>query len=382
MDGDGLMQYRKFGRCGYDVCALGFGIMRMPVIDGDYSKIDEEKSIELIRHAIDMGVNYLDTAYNYHRGSSEKLIAKALKEGYRNRVKIASKMPTWKINEYSEFEKIFNEQLERLEADKIDFYLLHHVNRDSWEKFYNLGILKFFDEKIEEGKIGHIGFSYHDNFELFKEIIDLYDWDFVQIQYNYIDEFNQAGRKGLEYAASKNLGIVIMEPLRGGDLAGTPPKEVAKVWDKSNIKRTPAEWSLRWIWNHPGVSVVLSGMNSMDQIDENTRTAENAYPNSMPDNELELVKEAREQYEKMRRIRCTGCLYCVPCSVWIRIPEFFSAYNKFHMEGNLEASKNMYKEAARWRSADDCTGCKKCESRCPQQLPIRELLREVHEVFK
>jgi predicted aldo/keto reductase-like oxidoreductase len=375
------MQYRRFGKCNFEVSALGYGIMRMPVIDGDYEKIDEEKSIKLIRHAIDMGVNYLDSGFNYHRGNSERIIAKALKGGYRDKVRVATKMPTWKINDYSEFENIFSEQLKRLETDSIDFYLLHHVNRGSWKKYHDMGILKFFDEIRASGRVKHIGFSYHDDFELFKEIIDLYDWDFVQIQYNYMDEYNQAGRKGLEYAASKGLGVVIMEPLRGGELAAEPPRGVAELLDKAVIKRTPAEWSLRWIWNHPGVSVVLSGMNTMEQIEENSRTAESSLPSTMGKNELELVKQVREKYESMRKIGCTGCLYCVPCSVWIRVPEIFSIYNKLHMGGDYEESKKAYEEATKWKSPADCSGCKKCEGHCPQQLKIRELIREVHLEF-
>jgi predicted aldo/keto reductase-like oxidoreductase len=376
------MQYRKFGKCGFNVSALGFGIMRMPVIDKDDGRIDEEKSIELIRYAIDNGVNYLDTAYFYHRGGSETLIAKALKDGYRDKVRVATKMPTRKINEYSEFERIFNEQLARLETDSFDFYLLHHVNRDSWDKYYNMGILKFLDKKISEGKIKHVGFSYHDNFELFKEIIDIYGWDFVQIQYNYVDEYNQAGKRGLEYAASKGLGIVVMEPLRGGELAEIPPREVAKIWEKAHIERTPAEWSLRWIWNHPEVSVLLSGMNTIEQIKENIRVAEDSYPDSMLNEELKLVKEAKEQYEKTRKIGCTGCLYCVPCSVWIRVPDIFSIYNKYHIGGDLETYKILYREATKWRSPADCTQCQKCEKRCPQRLPIRELLKEVDKALE
>ena len=256
------MKYRKFGKLDWQVSALSFGAMRLPILNEDYAKIDEAQAIPMIRYAVDHGVNYIDSAWGYHRGYSEVVVEKALRDGYREKVKVATKLPCPEVTAAADFDKLLNEQLGRLD-NKIDFYLLHGLNKMQWAKVRDLGVIKWAERQLAEGRIGHLGFSFHDNYDVFKEIIDAYDnWTLAQIQYNFMDEQNQAGTKGLEYAHKKGLAVVVMEPIRGGRLA-KPPEKVAKMWAEAPVQRTPAEWALRWVWNHPEVTTVLSGMGSM-----------------------------------------------------------------------------------------------------------------------
>lgn len=269
------MQYRKFGKLGWKPSALGFGCMRLPQFDQDMAHVDEAEAIRMIRYAIDHGVNYLDTAAVYHMGNSERVVGKALQDGYRQKVKLATKLTLFALKSGDEFDRFFNNQLERLQTDKIDFYLLHGLNRQLWKSAQEWKAIRWIEGKIAAGQISYLGFSFHDEYDVFKEIVDAYDnWTFCQIQYNYMDVKNQAGRRGLKYAADKNLAVVIMEPIRGGLLAKKPPELVAKVWRTSSIDRSPAEWALQWLWNQPEVSVVLSGMSTMQQVIENLAAAE------------------------------------------------------------------------------------------------------------
>ena len=294
------MQYRKFGKTDVQVSALGFGCMRFACLaDGT---IDEKQAINQLRTAIDNGVNYLDTAYVYHDGKSEVVLGKALKDGYREKIYIADKLPTWNVTVYEDFEKLLDEQLERLQVEFIDFYLIHALNKDSFKKVTDLGIYKFIDKALKDGKIKHIGFSFHDDIKTFKKIVDDYTWEFCQIQLNYMDEFNQAGVEGLNYAAAKGLAVVIMEPLLGGKLANVPPEPIIELWKQSEKKRTPAEWALTWLWDKPEVSLILSGMNSMEQLTENISTASAIIPNSLSEKEKEIIKKVRTKYNELTKV--------------------------------------------------------------------------------
>lgn len=376
------MQYRKFGKSNVDVSVLGFGCMRLPVLDEDSGKINEPEAIKIIRYAIDSGVNYIDTAYVYHKGTSEELVGKALKDGYREKVLLATKLPAWLVKTYDDFEKYLDEQLKKLDTDHVDCYLLHSLSKKTWENIRNLDVLKFVDEMIKKGKIKYIGFSFHDDYSVFKDIIDAYDWDFCQIQYNYMDENYQAGTKGLKYAASKGISVVVMEPLRGGRLVKNPPEEIMNLWNSSAIKRSPAEWGLRWVWNHPEVKVVLSGMGNMSQVVENINTACSAYPNSLTQDELDLIKKVREKYEALSRINCTGCKYCLPCPAGVAIPNNFEIYNDAFMYNTHEHSSFAYNNfLSENERASACRECGKCEAVCPQHLPIRQYLKSIHEAF-
>lgn len=375
------MQYRKFGKLDVAVSALGFGLMRLPVIDNDNSRIDEKEAIRMIRYAIDNGVNYLDTAWPYHGGNSEIVTGKALKEGYRERTFLATKLPTWLINEKEDMDKYLNEQLKKLQTDHIDFYLLHALDKNKWENMKRVDALAWAEKKKQEGKIRYIGFSFHDEFPIFKEIIDYYDrWDFCQIQYNYMDIDVQAGEKGLKYAASKGLGVVIMEPIRGGRLAN-PPKAVQEIWDTAKVKRSPAEWALQWLWNQPEVSVVLSGMSTFEQLKENIESANRSGIGTLTSEELEIVARVRNKYKELSPIACTGCNYCMPCPNGVNIPRNFELYNEAHMYNIYEANRKAYGDLGDAK-ASSCIECGNCESVCPQHLPIIEYLKEVASYFE
>lgn len=382
------MQYRRFGKTNEMVSALGFGCMRLPVIEGDPTQIDEEKAMRMIRHAIDSGVNYIDTAYPYHGtgftqgGASEPFVAKALKDGYRERVNLATKLPSWLIKTRADMERYLDEQLNRLETDVIDFYLVHSLNKNVWPQLKAAGIKEFLDQAIKDGKIRYAGFSFHDQLGLFKEIVDYYDWSFCLIQYNYLDEKYQAGKEGLEYAARKGLGMAIMEPLRGGNLAKLPAKAIT-VTEQAEVKRTPAEWALRWVWNHPEVSVILSGMNTKEQVDENIRVAQDAKANSLTTGELAVLEAVKTIFLAKEKVNCTGCAYCMPCPVGINIPMCLSTYNDHWVFDGLPQAQQKYlawsKMGAR---ASQCVECGKCEKHCPQEIEIRRELKNVKELFE
>ena len=378
------MKYRKFGKLGWKVSALGFGAMRLPIIGEDAAKIDEPEAIKMIRYALDHGVNYVDTAYVYHRGKSEGLVGKALKDGYRDKTKLATKMPTWLIKSQEDMDKYLEEQLSRLQLTYVDFYLLHGLAREGWQKLKDLQVLRWAEKKIDEGKIRHLGFSFHDDYAVFKNIIDSYDcWTFCQIQYNYMDEDYQAGTKGLQYASSKGLAVVVMEPIAGGRLATVPPKEIQELWNKASAKKTQAEWALQWVWNHPEVSVVLSGMSSMQQVQENVESASRSGPNTLSNTELGIIREVKERYTKVGFVGCTGCRYCTPCPEGVNIPGIFSLYNEYYVSNKNDEVKRKYWEHITPESqAKRCKRCGKCEELCPQHLEIREILNRAAFLFE
>ncbi|MCG8571193.1 MAG: aldo/keto reductase [Spirochaetes bacterium] len=379
------MLYRKVQKNGDEISILGFGCMRFTEKNG---KIIEDMAIRQLRKAIDGGVNYIDTAFPYHMGKSEPLLSKALQDGYREKVKIATKLPHWQTECLEDMHHMLDLQLERIATDYIDYYLIHNLNRNSWEHIKSIGVIEFMDQIKKSGKVKNIGFSYHGDKDTFPVIVDEYPWDFCEIQYNYLDENNQAGKAGLEYAAGKNLAVVIMEPLRGGSLSRDVPPEIKKIWDEAEVKRTPAEWSLRWIWNHPQVTTVLSGMNNDDHIEENLKIANTAYPESLTDKELSLISRVKSSYQKLMKVPCTGCNYCMPCPVNVNIPGCFETYNNYFMfqkdfdyirkyfmgTSGLLGGKKAY--------ASLCINCGKCEQKCPQNIAIREELQKVKKIME
>ncbi len=376
------MQYRRFGRTGCRVSALGFGCMRLPVIGGDDGRIDETHATRLLHSAIDQGVDYVDTAYPYHQGSSEPFVGRALQGARREKVYLATKLPSWRVEKTEDFDAFLNQQLQRLLTDRIDCYLVHALKAEWWRKLTGLGVLEFLDRALADGRIRFAGFSFHDELDVFKAIVDAYDWHFCQIQYNYMDEETQAGTRGLDYAAGKGLGVVVMEPLRGGALAAKVPEDIRALWNTSRVQRTPAEWGLRWIWDHPEVGVVLSGMNTIDQVVENCRIADEGLPGSLDPAERELVGRVRDRYRERIQVPCTACGYCLPCPQGINIPRIFSLYNDGFIFGSHGWARNMYTlmtPAA--EMASSCVQCGQCEEACPQQIDIAESLRESHALL-
>lgn len=376
------MQYRKFGRVDFNASVLGFGCMRFPVLDNDQAKIDQEKVDEMIHYAIDHGVNYFDSAYVYHGGHSEEALGRALKGGYREKVKITSKMPTWMVKERADYMRFLDESIKRLDTDYIDMYLIHSLDKDRLKLMEKTDGFAAVDEYKKSGKAKTVGFSFHDDLETFKRIVDRYDWDFCQIQLNYMDDHYQAGVEGLEYAASKGLAVIVMEPLRGGKLAKTPAAPVQKVWDRADVKRSPVEWALRWVWNHPEVSLLLSGMSTLEQVKDNVRIADEARANSLTDKELALIAEAKETYGSLAKVNCTACEYCMPCPFGVNIPGNFTYYNEAFIYDDLEGRKADYNRWMEPKSrADQCRQCGKCEKLCPQKIQIRKRLKEVAATF-
>ena len=374
------MKYRKFGKLDWPVSALGFGTMRLPILNEDHAKIDEAQAIPMIRYAVDHGVNYIDSAWGYHRGYSEVVVEKALRDGYRAKVKVATKLPCPDVTAAADFDKLLNEQLARLD-NKIDFYLLHGLNKMQWAKMRDLGVIKWAEKQLADGRIGHLGFSFHDNYDVFEEIIDAYDnWTLAQIQYNFMDEQNQAGTKGLEYAHKKGLAVVVMEPIRGGRLA-RPPEKVVKLWATAPVQRTPAEWALRWVWNHPEVSTVLSGMGSMQQVVENVAAAEYSQPHNLTADEVALVGRVKDAYFS-DAVACTGCRYCMPCPNGVEIPRVFNLYNDAVIYGDAARPRRDYGRMKPEQRADNCTKCEQCVEKCPQQLAIPELLEKADIFLK
>jgi len=373
------MQYRRMPKSNIKLSALGYGCMRFPLTVAGL--IDRNKATRQIKLAIDQGVNYIDTAYPYHFGESESFLGDCiLSTDYRDKVYIASKLPCFLIRRKKAFQSIFNKQIKKLQVDYIDFYMLHALTGSLWDKMVSLGVLNFLEELRSSGKIHHVGFSFHGSHDDFLRIIDAYDWDFTQVQYNLLDVHFQAGEKGIEYAAKKGLAVFIMEPLRGGTLVTKVPKSVQKIWDEADIKRTPADWALRWILNNENVHVVLSGMNEDTHITENITAVSDAYENSLSEKELGIIKDVMNEYDRLLKIKCTGCGYCMPCPAKIDIPAAFHAVNnlmftKSVMEIFGYMSIAGFKEEPAWTS--DCIDCGKCEKACPQNIEIREEFSKV-----
>jgi len=372
------MKFRKFGKLDWQASVLGFGCMRFPVVNNS-DAVDEKESIRMIRYAIDNGVNYLDSAYGYHEGKSEVVLGKALKAGYRQKVKLTTKIPVWAVNTESDFDKVLDEQLKRLNVDYIDFYLFHSLNIDYWKKIQKFNLIEKAQSAIKEGKIRNIGFSSHDSYKNIKTIIDSFDqWVLCQFQYNYLDSNSES----VKYAASKGLAVVVMEPLLGGKLSN-PPQIIKDIFDNSGYRkeRSPSDWALQWVWNQQEISVVLSGMSAMQQVQENIKSANISSPGLLNRKELKVLERARAQYEKLIPIKCTGCNYCKPCPQKINIPWVFELYNKGFIHQHFESYSRAYSMLGEAK-ADACIQCAKCEKKCPQGLPISKFMSKVSGVFK
>ena len=374
------MKYRKMGKLGIECSAFGVGCMRFPTItkdDGQY--VDERISTPIIRHAIDRGVNYFDTAYVYTDRHNEEALGHALCDGYREKVYIATKLPTWNCNSYEDFDKYLERQLSNLETDHIDFFLVHSLGRESFHKLRDLGVLKFLDLAKKSGKIKYACFSFHDNYDTFVEIIDAYDWDMCQIQFNYMDTENKATLRGLEYAGKKNIPVVIMEGLLGGKLAKAPAN-VQKLYDEFPQKRSAVEWAFRFICNRPEVATVLSGISSMEQCDENIEIFDRCDINCMTPEENSLICKVREAYNSRTKVGCTGCSYCMPCPNEVDIPKTFKIWNDLFLYDDKLPGNSRYKKLIdSGNSADKCVACGACEAICPQHLPIIEKLKKAHD---
>lgn len=365
-----------------EVSRLGYGCMRFPVVEGDNARIDKEKAAPLLIHAIEQGVNYIDTAYPYHEKTSEAFVGEVLKAyNIRGRVNLATKLPCWLVKEPEDFQKILDEQLKNLKTDHIDFYLLHSLDLKTYRKMEDLGVLKFLDEIKEKGIVKNVGFSFHDEYVAFVEIIESYNWDFCQIQLNYMDTDYQAGLKGYKLAEEKHIPVVIMEPLKGGRLSN-PPKEVLELKNKVT-KNSPSQLALKYPLSLKNVMTVLSGMNTKEQIDENIETASAVEPGKLTDEEREFYQKAKAEYKKRERIGCTGCEYCMPCTVEINIPKVFTLWNKAYLYDEETESKKAYQKYLKdGITPEKCIQCKKCERECPQNLKIVEGLKQAHKYLK
>ena len=369
------MKYRTMGKLGIQASAFGLGCMRFNGAASGDSVFDEEKAVSLIRRAIDGGVTYLDTAYVYLDKTSEIVLGKALRDGYREKVTIATKMPMEYVHDRGKMEALLESELKKLQTDHIDFYLMHGINKGKWEYFKSIGAPKFFDDMKRAGKIRYKCFSFHGPYPDFEYIINDWDWDMVQIQYNFMDVNNQAGTKGLELAGSKGIPVVIMEGLLGGRLAKAPAN-VQALYDAFPQKRSAVEWAFRWLCNHPEVAVVLSGCNEQEQIDDNLRIFDTVETGIMSEEELKLMDDVRAAYLSRTKVGCTGCRYCMPCPNGVNIPGIFSSWNNvslYDTDPKWDWGLRQIKEQG--SGADRCVGCGACETACPQHLDIIENLQ-------
>ncbi len=375
------MQYRK-DKTGRPLSVLGYGCMRFT---RKGAGIDLDKAEREVLAAIDAGVNYFDTAYIYP--GNEAALGEILARNHcRDKVYIASKLPQYLVRSPADLDRYFGEQLRRLQTERIDYYLMHMLTDvESWHKMEKAGVREWLAQKQAAGQIGQVGFSFHGNTAMFLRLLDVYDWDFCQIQYNYMDEYSQAGRAGLEAAAHKGLPVIIMEPLRGGKLVNLLPETARRRFAQSGRDWTPAEWALRWLWDQPQVTCVLSGMNSLDMLAENCRIADSARPEDLTPEDKALLAQVKADVEAKVKAPCTGCGYCMPCPKGVDIPGALRCYNEMYTENKRTGRREYWQVVSLRRKAafaTQCVGCGACESHCPQHLPIRALLKEADRALR
>lgn len=374
------MKYREIGKTGIHASVLGLGCMRLPVVEGENS-IDSKAATEMLHEAIDSGINYIDTAYPYHNGMSEVFLGEALKNGYREKVTLITKLPIWLCEKEEDFDRYLNEQLSRLQTDVIDIYLLHAVNQERWDQIVKIGIFDFIEKAKKDGRIKHIGFSFHDQYSTFETVLNAYPWDVCMLQLNYMDMQEQAGYAGLKAAEEKGVPVIVMEPLKGGLLA-SPSDDIRAIWTAVEPSWSPVEWAFRYIANEPNVKVVLSGMSNMAQLRENIDIANRLDAHSLSDKHLQTVEEVRKTYVEKIKVPCTQCQYCMPCPFGVDIPRAFTYYNRASIFNAYESLKQQYlmnvPEASR---ADCCVSCGACEPKCPQNISIIQCLTDVKSAF-
>jgi predicted aldo/keto reductase-like oxidoreductase len=374
------MKYRKFGTQDWEGSVLGFGTLRLPLIGGDPANINEAESVKMIRYAIDQGVNYLDLGYPYDMRQHElqaRTLSKALQNGYREKIKVAATLPTFSVNSSMDFDRYLNDELRWLQMGSIDFYLFGRLTRENWPMLQELGVLRWAESAVNDGRIGKLGFSFHDDFQGLRKVLEAYDnWALSQFQYSYMDVDHHPGIGGVKYAAEKGLAVVIIEPLRGGRLTQEPPESVAEIWAGGQQKRTLAEWGLAWVWNHPEVSIVVSDMSSMKQVVENVALSESAEPDSLTVQELVLISRVREAYRKLRPIPCPSCRCCMPCPQGIDVPRIFELYNDAMIYRDIKTARSIYH--AEQHAADGCSECGACVNRCPKKIEIMDWLHSIN----
>ena len=370
------MKYRKMPNTGDDLSVLGFGCMRFPLDSS--GAIDRDLSERMIRHGVERGVNYIDTAWPYHNGESEPFVGEVLSKGLREKVNLATKLPSWLINDHDDMEDFLNKQLERLKTERIDYYLVHALNRKHWDNLRKNDLFSFLEKVKSDGRVGSVGFSFHDEYDVFKDIADGYDWSFCQIQYNFLDTEYQAGRAGLRYAAAKGMGVIVMEPLRGGKLVTTVPDDIMGMWDSMETKRPVVDWALSWVWDHPEVTLLLSGMSSMKHVSENIEYASKSASRPLSTKELRVFDDIRAEYHRRIMVDCTSCGYCMPCPSGVNIPLSFRFLNEFSMFSDRAKASEEYQRFVKCDNrADRCVECGACLGKCPQKIDIISKLKDV-----
>ena len=371
------MKFRKLGKLNIELSALGFGAMRLPIVDGNIEKIDEKYAIDIMRYGFDKGINIVDTAYPYHGGNGELVVGKALKNGYRDKVYLSTKSPTWALETEKDFDKYLDEQLIKLDVEYIDFYHLHFIFQSVWDKINPLKVIESGIRAKEAGKIKYFGFSTHDSYEFYKNMLSEYDWDFTLVQHNYLHENTQVTKEGVKLACLNDIPLLIMEPLMGGALAN-PPKKIKEIWEANNLD--PVNSAFQWLWNKPEVSCILSGMSTLDQLKANLKFAEMSSAGCLDNNTKNVIEKVVKTYSELEIIPCTKCKYCSNCPKNINISDIISLYNDQKLHGGPFhiQYKNHIKDS---HKGNVCIKCKKCEEKCPQNIKISELIPKIHDEF-